>query len=171
MIRWYCVTTQMRAEVWARNNLWQRGFEAYLPEYSRRRRHARRTDWVRAPLFPRYLFVRADFDLQSARAVTTAPGVQQLIAFGGPPTPVPDAVIAELRAHEGDDGLIDIDRGRGPSSRYRAGERVRVTEGALLDQVGIFQCREDRQRAVILLELLGRAVRVRVAARSLVHEQ
>ena len=56
MKRWYAVYTQSRMELWARGNLWERDVEAYLPRYHKRRRHARRSDWIAAPLFPRYLF-------------------------------------------------------------------------------------------------------------------
>ena len=169
-MRWYCVYTKVEAEVWARGNLWQRGYEAYLPRYARRRRHARRTDFVAAPLFPRYLFVRADLAARGARVITFAPGVSHLVSFGAGPVPVPDAVIAELRSHEGEDGLVEVTWGKGAASAYRAGERVRIHEGALCDQVGLFQCRLDAERVVILLELLGRAVPVRVAARALSAE-
>ena len=50
--QWYAVYTHARMERWARSNLWERGFEVYLPEYHKERRHARKTDWVNAPLFP-----------------------------------------------------------------------------------------------------------------------
>ena len=171
MMRWHCAYTAPRAEKWARSNLWERGFDVYLPLYARRRRHARRTDVVEAPLFPRYLFVRADFATHSARSVATAPGVESLVRFGGVPGRVPAAVIAELRAHENRDGLIDIDFGRGAASRYRRGERVRIEEGALCNSVGLFQCREDDRRVVILMELLGRFVRVRVPAAALARAE
>ncbi len=60
MTRWYAVHTQAGSELWARSNLWERGIEVYLPRCLKRRRHARRTDWIATPLFPRYLFVRSD---------------------------------------------------------------------------------------------------------------
>ena len=167
MIGWHCAYTAPRAEMWARSNLWERGFDVYLPLYARRRRHARRTDVVEAPLFPRYLFVRADLETRGTRPVASAPGVQSLVSFGGVPGRVPEAVIAELHGHEGDDGLVDVNSGHGAASRYRRGERVRIEEGALCDSVGLFQCREDDRRVVILLELLGRFVRVRVPAAAL----
>ena len=169
-MRWYCVYTKQRAEIWARSNLWERGFEVYLPEYHKRRCHARRIDWVRAPLFPRYLFIRADLEERGAHSIVYAPGVQSLVSFSGPPALVPDSVISEMRTHEDTDGLIDIDFGQGAASRFIQGERVRVNRGALLDQVGVFQCREDDHRVVILLKMLGRTVRTRIAADTLEGE-
>lgn len=59
-MNWYAVYTQAGKERFALQNLANQGFEAYLPSYRKRRRHARRVDTVLAPLFPRYLFVRMD---------------------------------------------------------------------------------------------------------------
>ena len=164
MIRWYCAYTKAAAEQWARTNLWEHGFDVYLPLYRKRRRHARRLVVAPAPLFPRYLFVRADLEERGARGIEFARGVSHLVGFGAGPTPVPERVIAELRAREGADGLVDLDDRQGAASRYHSGDRVRIAEGALLDSVGLFQRRLDRERVIVLLELLGRQTQVRVAA-------
>jgi transcriptional antiterminator RfaH len=39
---------------------------------------------------------------------------------------------------------------------------VQIMTGALCDQVGLFDCATDNERVFILLDLLGRKVRVRV---------
>jgi len=58
--RWYVVHTQPNGEGRADLNLCRQGFATYLPRYARRRRHARRQEVVKRPLFPRYLFVGLD---------------------------------------------------------------------------------------------------------------
>ena len=171
MNRWYCAYTKPGAELWARTNLWERGFDVYLPLYQKRRRHARRTDYVAAPLFPRYLFVSADLETGVSRGITFAPGVSSLIAFGGDPAPVPDAIIAEIRANESEDGMVDIDHGHGVASRYQPGDKVRIAEGPMADSVGIFHARSADQRVFILLDLLGRQVQVKVHAKALSPEE
>lgn len=166
-MRWYCAYTKPESELWARTNLWERGFEVYLPLYRKRRRHARRTDWVEAPLFPRYLFLRANFDERTPGGAAYAPGIVQLVRFGENPAVVPDRIVEELRARAGENGVIDLDNGRGSAARFQPGQRVRVEEGALVDQVGLFQTRIDAERVYILLNLLGRDVRVAIDARTL----
>ena len=166
-MRWYCAYTKPEAEVWTRSNLWERGFEVYLPRYAKRRRHARRIDWIEAPLFPRYLFVRADFEERAAAGASYAPGIVQLVRFGESPAVVPDRVVAELREREGENGLIDLDNGNGVASRFQAGDLVRIDEGTLCDRVGLFQTRVDAERVYILLNLLGRDVRIAVNANTL----
>ena len=164
MKAWYCVYTQPRMELWARANLWERGFAAYLPLYRKRRSHARRIDWVSAPLFPRYLFVEADFEAGERRRVVSAQGVAQLVAFGERPAAVAPEIIAELRGREDESGHVDVR----PS--FAPGEPVRVNEGALLNQVGLFQGLDDERRVVVLLTLLNRPVSVRLPAHAVTRE-
>ncbi len=62
--RWYVAQTHPRAEAKAAEQLSRQGFQAYLPQYLKRRRHGRRVETVTAPLFPRYLFVSVDLATQ-----------------------------------------------------------------------------------------------------------
>ena len=161
--QWYAVYTQARMETWARSNLWERGFEVYLPQYRRQRRHARKTDWVSAPLFPRYLFAAADPQAGHQRAINTAPGVAGLVAFGERPAAMPDRVIQAIRDREDAAGHVQlVDR-----DTLRPGERVRLQSGAMADHTGLFERRGDGERVVILLHLLGREVRVKVPANAI----
>ena len=113
MTRWYAVHTQAGSELWARSNLWERGIEVYLPRYLKRRRHARRTDWIATPLFPRYLFVRSDLGGGARKSIDTAPGVIRLLCMGKAPSPVADAIIAEIRAREGEGELVQLNEAAG----------------------------------------------------------
>ena len=106
--QWYAVYTHARMERWARSNLWERGFEVYLPEYHKERRHARKTDWVNAPLFPRYLFVAADPNSPGRRSINSAPGVANLVSFGERPGLISDAVIQEIRGREDAAGHVQL---------------------------------------------------------------
>jgi transcriptional antiterminator RfaH len=161
---WYCAYTQPRMELWARANLWERGLEAYLPLYRKRRSHARRVDWVSAPLFPRYLFVAADLEAGERRRIVSAQGVVQLVAFGERPAAVAPEIVAALRGREDAGGHVDV------RPRFAPGEALRVREGALLNQVGLFQGLDDESRVVVLLTLLNRPVRVRLPAHAVTRE-
>ncbi len=165
-MRWYATHTKPRMELWARSNLWSRGFEVYLPQYGKRRRHARKVDVVRAPLFPRYLFVRADFTCASQRAVNTAAGAIGLVAFGGAPAPVPDAAIEEIRKREDETGLVLLADAR----PLTPGEKLTVIDGPLRDLVGVLVQVTDRDRVYLLLNLFGRQVRSQLSANSVLRE-
>ena len=156
MERWYVAETHPHAEAKALHHLERQGFVAYLPQYAKLRRHARRTDEVRAPLFPRYLFVRIDVARAAWRAIRSTVGVARLVSQGGAPAPVPDGIVEEIRERENARGLVVM------APRYRPGEKLRILTGAFADQVGLFECASDEHRVVLLLEMLGRKLAVRV---------
>ena len=155
MRRWYIAQTQIRSEERAHLNLERQGFEAYLPCYARERRHARRREVVRAPLFPGYIFVRFDLEAARWRSINGTLGIAQLICNGERPAAVPEGVVEEIAARENNDGLIVIS-----PRAFQRGEALRIVSGALADCFGLFEKMADRDRVVLLLDLLGRKVRV-----------
>ena len=162
MKAWYVAHTHAKAERQALGHLERQEFTAYLPQYLKRRRHARRAEWVPAPLFPRYLFVNMDIERDRWRAVRSTVGVRHVISNGDRPIPVADQIVEEIRAREDETGMVAVN----PERLFSPGEMVRVTSGALADQVGLFDCISDDERVFILFELLGRQVRVRVPMES-----
>ena len=155
---WYVVHTHPMAEETARTHLARQGFTAYLPQYLRRRRHARRIDWVRAPLFPRYLFVAMDIAQMRWRAVSSTIGVNRLVCHGDRPAAVPEGVVEEVMSQHDDDGLIQLTT-RIP---FEKGQALQVVSGALTDVVGLFECMSDEARVIMLLDLMGRRVKVKL---------
>jgi transcriptional antiterminator RfaH len=153
---WYVVQTHARAEAKAAAHLARQGFDAYLPRYLKRRRHARRIETVSAPLFPRYLFVTIDMMCQRWRAVRSTIGVTRLVCIGNDPAPVADTVIQTLRAREDGQGFVLLR----PRPQFALGEKVRVLDGVFADCLGLFDGMKDSDRVAVLLDLLGRKVRV-----------
>ena len=152
---WYIVRTHARAEVKAALNLERQGFATYLPRYLKRRRHARRVEIVPAPLFPRYLFVAIDIAGQRWRSIQSTFGVAQLVCNGDDPSAVSAAIVEELRQREDEKGFIQFAR-RG----FARGEKIRVVEGVFSACLGLFEGMTDHERVTVLLDLLGRKVRV-----------
>jgi len=157
MPRWYVVHTQPNREGRALAHLLMQGFHAYLPRYGKLRRHARRAEWVLAPLFPRYLFVAMDVAGARWRSINGTVGVSHLVCHGDRPTAVPPGIVEGLRAQESEDGAIAV-----ATASLQPGQRLRIAAGAFADCVGCFVQMADRERVILLLELLGRAVRVEV---------
>jgi transcriptional antiterminator RfaH len=154
--RWFVVQTQVNAESKAVQNLARQGFETYLPRFEKRRRHARKVELVAAPLFSRYLFVRIDMATQRWRAIQSTLGVSHLVTHGSAPAPVPDRVIAALRDAEDGRGLVRLQS----KPTFAPGAKVRVLGGAFMDNLGFYEGQTDKDRIAILLDLLGRQVRV-----------
>jgi transcriptional antiterminator RfaH len=154
--RWYVVQTQVNGELKAVQNLLRQGFGVYLPRYLKRRCHARKIDFTAKPLFPRYLFVAVDMATQRWRSIQSTFGVARLVSNGDDPAMVPDGVVCALKAREDAKGFIVME------SRpfFAPGDRVRVQAGAFMDSEGLFSGLADHDRIAILLEMLGRKVRV-----------
>ena len=161
---WYVVQTQPNAESKAVIHLGRQGFATYLPRHLKRRRHARRVDVVAAPLFPRYLFVEIDMAIQRWRSICSTVGVSRLISAGDVPTPVPDHVVAILKGREDANGFIQLER----QPQFRVGDKIRVREGIFSDCLGLYDGMPDRDRVAVLLDLLGRKVRVLLDAEAVV---
>ena len=155
---WYVVHTHAKAEDTARAHLARQGFTAYLPQYLRRRRHARRIDWVRTPLFPRYLFVAMDIARMRWRAVSSTIGVSRLVCHGDRPASVPAGVVEEIMAQRDEAGLVRL----ATRIPFEKGEVIQVVSGVLTDAIGLFECMTDEERVIMLLDLLGRQVRVKL---------
>lgn len=160
MKRWYAIRSKPHGEQRARLNLEQQGFEAWLPLYAKKRRHARKLETVIRPLFPRYLFVRMDLTAERWRAVLSTYGVTELIGNADGPTAVPDGVIEAMQARAGPDGRFTLHRAR----LLEPGTRVRVLDGPMGGIEAIFQTANDTERVTILLELMGRQHAVTVPA-------
>lgn len=160
--RWYVAQTQPHSELKALTHLQRQGFATYLPRYLKRRKHARRVDVVGVPLFPRYLFVQIGLTTQRWRSIFSTVGVSQLICSGDMPTPVPDTVVPSLRAREDASGYIKLER----RPLFAPGDRLRVVDGIFGDCLGLYDGMADSDRVALLLDMLGRKVRVLVDADS-----
>jgi transcriptional antiterminator RfaH len=154
--RWFVAHTHPHAEAKATTHLNRQGFEAYFPRYLKRRRHARRIETVAAPLFPRYLFVAVDLTAQRWRSIYSTVGVTRLVCNGDDPVAVPDGVVDGLKSRHDADGFIKLDY----QPPFRAGDKIRVLDGAFTSCLGLFEGMAERERVAILLDLLGRKVRV-----------
>ena len=158
---WFAVVTKPRQEQIALENLQRQDFECFLPlaenPYQRRRkRHQRMIE----PLFPRYLFLNAIADQQNLAPVRSTRGVSTMVRFGTDLAVVPESIINAIKNRmDPATGLIRIE-----PIEVKAGDKVRVFDGPLAGVSGIVQERSSENRALILMELMGRPTAVEVDA-------
>jgi transcriptional antiterminator RfaH len=162
MSYWYAVHTQAHAEVRALENLLRQAYHAYLPRCRIWVSHARRRQLASRPLFPRYLFVAVDGQPMRWRPILSTFGVSDVVRAGERPTPVPGEVVEAIRARECDGKFDGVD----PRHMLRPGQLVRVKAGAFEEMIGMLVELRDKDRVVVLLDLLGRAVRARLAVQT-----
>jgi len=158
---WFVVRTKTGAEdraVWHLNN---QGFEVYLPRYRKKIHHARKVSNVLRPVFPGYLFVRMDIAQQPWRAINGTMGVISLVQFGETPRPISDVIIDAIRDRE-EGGVVSL-----APDGLKAGDRVHVREGVFANHAALLAEVSDDKRVILLLDLMGREVRVSARKESL----
>src|SRR6266487_6089250 len=107
--RWFLVNAQPKSERKAELHLGAQGFRTYLPQIQKTIRHARQLKSVRAPLFPRYLFVILDLERDRWLSVRSTIGVSSLFSNrDGRPVPVPIGIVESLIARS-EDSLTRLD--------------------------------------------------------------
>jgi transcriptional antiterminator RfaH len=93
---------------------------------------------------------------QRWRSIHSTIGVARLVCNGDDPVPVADEVIETLRAREDEQGFVTLRQ----RPRFAVGEKVRVLDGVFADCLGLFDGMKDSDRVAVLLDLLGRKVRL-----------
>ena len=88
-------------------------------------------------------------------------GVSRMIGGEKGPIAVREGIVGALRQNEGADGYFRANR---PS--LVRGAAVRMLDGVFASRLGLFQDMRDKDRVAVLLDLLGRRVRVVLEAES-----
>ena len=152
--RWFLVHTQPKSEHKAELHLGAQGFRTYLPQIEKTVRHARQLRTVRAPLFPRYLFVILDLGRDRWLSVRSTIGVSRLFTRqDGRPVPVPTGIVESL-IERSDGKLTRLD------ASLVAGQQVCILSGPFADFVGTLERLDDAGRVKVLLEMMGTIVPV-----------
>jgi len=155
---WYVVCCKSRQEQVARDNLIRQGFDVYLPQISARQRRRGQWEMVVQPLFPRYLFLRADRQQQSLAVVRSTRGALGLVRFGGEPAVVPDGLVKAIIARADPDSGLHGDA----TNVIAIGSRVQIQEGPFTGIDAVFAGNDGESRALLLIEFLGKTNTVSV---------
>ncbi len=159
--RWIVVNTHPHKENLALRNLTQQQFLPYCPLIRKRIRHARRSQDVLRPLFPGYVFVQVDQDLRRWQPILSTIGVRTLVRFGERLSFLDDGFVRCLRAREIDGAIVR------PQHAFASGQEVRVSGGAFDGLVATIVTMDERDRLVVLMDILNRSVRVKVTTQNL----
>ncbi len=153
---WYAIWTRSRHEQIVREQLANKGFEAFLPtipRWSRWKDRKKKIDW---PLFPGYCFAR--FDPRERLPILKCTGVVTIVSFDGEIAPIPEQEIEGIRL------LVESDLQYDPCPLIREGAMVEVVHGPLKGVVGRLMRKGAHARLVLAVDLIGQAVSVEVDA-------
>jgi transcriptional antiterminator RfaH len=151
--QWYLVQLKPGGFDRARRNLDRLGFASFMPmRWETRRRSGRMIESLR-PLFPGYLFVLFRPGEARWRIINSTYGVARIVCLeGGRPTAVPEGLMRSLQAACNADGVMHQPEALCP------GRAVRVIRGPFAGFPARIEAMPDRERVLILLEMMGRSV-------------
>jgi transcription elongation factor/antiterminator RfaH len=150
--RWYLVHTLPNSERRAELHLGAQGFRTHFPTIQKTIRHARQLRTVRAPLFPRYVFLILDLGRDRWLSVRSTFGVSSLYTCEDRPVPVPKGIVETLIENTDEANLTLFSSGLTP------GQSVRILSGPFVDFVGTLERLDDAGRVRVLLDMMGTAV-------------
>jgi|SRR3984893_11547801 transcription antitermination factor NusG len=155
---WWAVYTRHQHEKAVAENLASAGHEIFLPLYNIVRQWRDRKKHLSLPLFPCYVFLRAE----SGRRVQvlSTPGVYSIVTTVGRPAPIPEVEIEAIRRAVESSLVVE------PHPFLRRGDRVRIKSGPLTDIEGILIRKKSSYRLVLSAELLQKSIAVEVDAFS-----
>jgi transcription termination/antitermination protein NusG len=153
--QWFAVQVWAGREQLCARHLQSRNYEVFLPSRPERRRWSDRVRTVEQPLFPGYVFCRAESTV-TGRIVTT-PGAIRIL--GSPyPAPVPVHEIEAIRR------VVAAGLFTEPWQFVQTGQRVRIAQGPLRDTEGIVVTVKNRHRLIVSIDVLRRSVAVEIDA-------
>ena len=155
---WYLIYTKPRQEQRALRNLEQQGYQCYLPLFYREKLSRGRLSVVEESLFPRYLFIFLDNSHhgQNWAPIRSTIGVSGLVTFGSTPAKIDATLIALLKNQQ--DGLMVV-----PDRLYNQGEVLLVLGGPFAGLEAVYQMESGENRAMVLIELMGKSVQMQIA--------
>jgi transcription antitermination factor NusG len=153
---WYALYTKHQHEKTVARNLLSKGFETFLPLYATARSWKDRAKILYVPLFPCYVFLKAD--LGRRLDIITTPGIHTLVSNGGQPVAISAAEIEGVRQVVGSGVRVE------PYPFLKCGDWVRVRCGPLAGIEGILVRNKNIYRLVLSVEMLGKAAAVEIDA-------
>ena len=152
--QWYAAYTKHQHEKSAASLLEKKGFEILLPLYRTVHRWKDRMQPVALPVFPCYVFIRAN--LERKLAILQTPGIFWLLGNSGNAAVVPDADIEAIRKITTSPAVYEA------HPYLKSGDRVRVISGAIAGVEGVLTRVKNRYRVVLSVDLLQQALAVEV---------
>ena len=158
---WACLFSEPHREKLALCSLSEAGFEVYLPTCRKYVLRSGKHVPMRVALFPRYLFARAGAGEGRIATSYRMRGVNGFANRNLQQSLVSESIITEIRDRHDEEGDVKLD-----FSRIEPGQPVKILHGPFAGLHAAFAEPDDRKRSFILLDLLGKTHRVKMANNS-----
>jgi transcription antitermination factor NusG len=145
--KWLAVYTRPRWEKKVNQLLTEKGVESYCPLNKVRKKWSDRVKVVEEPLFKSYVFVKVDEEDRSRVRMTT--GAINFVYWNGKPAVIREKEITAIKRF-----LDEYENVEARPVQLKVNQRVRITNGTLMDQEGkVLDIR--RKTARVAIDSLG----------------
>ena len=157
LMRWFAVQTRPRHEKKVARELLGKSVCNFLPLLLEKHSWSDRQREVQVPLFPGYVFVRLQDDLDGRIPVLRTMGVVGFVGGRGLGSAIPDDQIQAIQS------VLDAKVPVGPYPFLKIGQMVRIIGGSLDGVKGIIAGKNGDASLVISIEMIQRSIAIRVA--------
>jgi transcriptional antiterminator RfaH len=152
---WYVIRTTPSGEYLSAAQLERDGYEVFLPRF---RAPVPRPSHDDAPLFPGYLFIRVNFEVDGWPNFRPAHRVSGWVRTGNEVPVVPDQVMDVLMSD-----LCSLEGEQSFWRRYFPGEQVNIVSKSLNGSAVVLEeSRSPESRVKVMLEFMGRMINAQV---------
>ena len=153
--KWLLVYTKAKEEQRAKKNLENQEFEIFLPMIAFAKLNQSK------PMFPRYLFVKINTELDKWNRIKSTRGVSHLVVFGQRLAEIPNQVIAYLKSGADEN---DIFRQKIMRQEFQKGDKLVIEKGMFKDKEATFLAKKSKERVRILLRFVNHLITADIPA-------
>ena len=161
MNHWYLLQLKPNSHRIAERNLNQQGFKTFLPLQEITRRKSSHFVNDLKPLFPGYMFVSFNPEIDAWRKINSTIGVSRLVSFGSRPNALPTELVSGLMMRCDENGKLL------PSNALREGDSVELLTGPFAKFVATVDTIEPEQRIWVIMDYMGQKTRIQVTSEQL----
>jgi len=158
---WFILQFKANSHQQAVKNLNRQGFETFLPLHNTTSRKASQFINTSQPLFPGYMFVTFDKAESKWHKINNTYGVLRLVTFNSILKSIPATFINNLMKR------YDLSGKLLPMQKLKKGDQVKVLNGPFANFIATVEEHETDQRIWVLMDLMGRKIKIETFSDSL----
>ena len=159
---WYLAQVKPNSYKLAELNLKRQGFNTFLPKYLTTKIKSQRFKTSNTPLFPGYIFVKLSKISLQLRSLKATRGISGIVSLDGKYKPLPEYVVKELKAHCDKNDIFSL------THNFKQKDRVQIKMGPFSNFIAQIEALEPNQRALVLIDTVGRRLRTNISTNNLV---
>ena len=158
--KWFLIYTKAQQEQRAKKNLESQGFETFLPLIAFAQSNSSKSITSKA-MFPRYLFVKINPELDKWNRIKSTRGVSHLVIFGQRLAEIPNQVIVYLKSKCDENDIVRLKISK---QEFHKGESLVVKTGTFKGKEATFLSKKSKERVRILLRFVNELITAEIPA-------